>query len=69
MKVIATKVKAEELEPGDLFSNVGQSKWDKAIQSNRDICVLGVQVCIRTDDPCPESRAEEDTYRITIEQG
>lgn len=69
MKVIATKVKVGELEPGDLFSDAGPDKWAEATRSDRDICVLGVQVYIRTDDECPESRAEEDIYRITIEQG
>lgn len=69
MKVIVTKAKAGDLEPGDLFSNVGSSKWDAAMQSHGDVCVLGVLVYIRTSDQCPESRAEEDVYRITIEQG
>jgi len=66
MKVIATKVKIGELKPGDLFSTADQHKWAEAMPEERDICCLGVQVYIRTDDLCPESRAEEDVYRITI---
>lgn len=71
MKVVATKVKAKDLKPGDLFSEADSGKWDEAMHTKRDMCVLGVSVYIRTDDPYPESgpRAETDVFRITIEQG
>ena len=69
MNVIATKAKVGDLKPGDLFSNAGSGLWDAMMESDRDVCVLGVLVYIRTNDQCPESRAEEDVYRITIEQG
>lgn len=67
MKVIATKVKANELKPGDLFSTADQHYWNLAI------CNLGSQVgervYIRTNAPCPEGQVNEDIYLIAIERG
>lgn len=75
MKVIATKVKAEELKPGDLFSTMGQRYWNTAARGDGEASVrrglysVGESVYIRTDTPCPKEQADNEVYRITIERG
>lgn len=67
MRIIATKVTAKDLKPGDLFSNVDQHYWDLAVALNA--AVIGERVYIRTNAPCPEDQAEDEIYRIEIECG
>lgn len=67
MKVIATKVKAKELEPGDLFSNAGQPYWDIAIEQSQG--TVGERVYIRTNTQCPKAHVDDEVYRITVERG
>jgi len=67
VKIVAIKVKAGDLEPGDLFSTGGQNYWDGVMQDIED--VVGERVYIRTDAPCPEDQADEDIYLIVIERG
>jgi len=67
VKIVAIKVKAGDLKPGDLFSTGGQNYWDGVMQDTED--VVGERVYIRTTVPCPEDQVDEDIYRVTIEQG
>ena len=64
MKVIATRMKASELEPGDLFSNADPGYW-KLVE---DMAVVGEKVYIRTNWPCPKKQADCVVYKITIEK-
>lgn len=64
MKVIATKVKASELEPGDLFSTAGPEYWELV----NDMAIVGEKVYIRTNWPCPEEQVDYVVYKITIER-
>lgn len=67
MKVVATKVKCEELKPGDLFSNVDQHYWDLAMA--RNAASVGERVYIRTNALCPEDQIGDEIYRIEIDRG
>ena len=62
MKIIATKVKAKDLQPGDLFSTASQLYWD-----SRDANAIGEKVYIRTTALTPTDQAEDEIYKITIE--
>lgn len=62
MKIIATKIKAKELNAGDLFSIAGQDHWDNIGKLGE----LGQRVFIRTETPTPPDQADEDIYRITV---
>ena len=64
MRIIATLVKAKELEPGDLFSTAGQEYWD-TVSTNLS---LGEKVYLRTSTPTPADQAEVDIYKVTIEK-
>lgn len=64
MKITATKVKAKELEPGDLFSTAGQYYWDHS--ANIAAGSVGEKVYIRTEMPARPDQEEEEIYRITI---
>lgn len=66
MKVIATKVKTQDLEPGDLFSTADQRYWTSAIKYK--VGSVGETVYIRTNVPCPEDQMDQDIHRITIER-
>lgn len=68
MKVIATKAKAVDLKPGDLFSTADQTYWTSALKYKRDNSV-GETVYIRTNVSCPEDQVDVDIYLITIERG
>lgn len=61
MRIIATKVKAKELRPGDLFSVAGPDYWDHYDKNS-----LGQRVYIRTEAPSPPEQAEDEVYRIEI---
>lgn len=69
MNIVATKVKAKDLKPGDLFSTWGQDYWDGASYRRWRNDVVGERVYIRTTVPCPEEQTDEDVYQITIERG
>jgi|GEM_PF-2700758 len=63
MKIVATKIKAIQLNPGDLFSTAGQEYWDSI---TKDKLCVGEKVYIRTVNPCPENQANEDIFRLSI---
>lgn len=64
MRIKATKIYAENLKAGDLFSFLNQLYWDR-IKSKRSI---GEKIYIRTEEPCPIAEKEkEEIYKITIE--
>ena len=63
MKIVATKVRGEELKPGDLFSTADQLYWD-----HYDPLSIGEKVYIRTEAPCPPDQKDDPIYRITIEE-
>lgn len=62
MKITATKIKAHQLNAGDLFSTAGQDHWDNFGLLKE----LGQRVYIRTETPTPLDQADEDIYKITI---
>ena len=64
MKIIATKVKTEDLKPGDLFSTATPQYWDSIHLSGS----LGEKVYIRTETPCPIDQTGEDIYKIKIKK-
>jgi hypothetical protein len=63
VRIRATRIKAGELQPGDLFSTVGQDYWDGACGGKG---AMGERVYIRTEDPCPPEQTDEPTYRVTV---
>jgi hypothetical protein len=63
MKVFAEPVKGKDLQPGDLFSNVGQLYWTWALRRTNSI---GEKCYIRTDTPLPEDQLKEEVYRLTV---
>jgi hypothetical protein len=60
MKIIAEPCLCKDLQPGDLFSTLGQEYWDCAGGG------VGEKVYIRTLVECPEDQADDPIYRITI---
>jgi len=62
MRIIATLVRGEELQPGDLFSTLGPEYWDKFPQK----AGVGERVYIRTLMPCPVDQRNEQIYRVTV---
>jgi len=62
MRIIATRIKAKELRPGDMFSTASQTYWD-----HRDPSAIGEKVYLRTEAPTPDDQGEDEIYRITIE--
>jgi hypothetical protein len=65
MKVIAEECKGSDLQPGDLFSTVGQTYWDR-IDARYSI---GERVYIRTNEPSTSAPDESETvFRIRIER-
>lgn len=65
MRIVATRILARDLQPGDLFSAAGQKYWDLAL----DPAPIGERVYIRTTAPAG-SAPDADTYvyKITIER-
>lgn len=66
LRIIAERVRASDLKPGDLFSTAGPAYW-AIFAMKRSI---GERVYIRTETPdsaAPD--ANEWIYRITIEKG
>lgn len=62
-KVVATEVKARELEPGDLFSSLGPEYWDTALEGDS----VGERVYIRTHQSADSaSDADSPVYRIEV---
>lgn len=68
MKIIATKVKCKDLQPGDLFSTVDQLHWDISMCDHCHVenGVVGEKVYIRTHNPCPKDQEEDDINLIQI---
>lgn len=64
MTITSLPIKAKDLKPGDLFSNVGPLYW-KQVQNNI-LGSIGEKVYIRTMEPCPDDQAEDEVYLITI---
>ena len=63
MKVIAEKVVAKELEPGDLFSAAGPEYWNN-IDGKLSV---GEKAYIRTNTPSLEAvDADSYVYRLAI---
>ena len=62
MEIIATKLKARELLPGDLFSTADQNYWDSAMKSG----TVGEKVYIRMYECGPEDQQDMDIYRIEV---
>lgn len=63
MKIKATPIKAEDLKPGDLFSNCGQVAWDLFLV---DKTAIAQKVYIRTDVPTPQDQKEVEVFKIEI---
>lgn len=63
MKFIATKIKASELQPGDMFSNVGQLYWNNVGTRHS----IGERVYLRTEELCPTEQIQDEIYKITME--
>jgi len=66
MRIKATRVRAEELKPGDLFSIAGPEWWDHHDELAPG--AIGQKVYIRTEAPCPLDQKDDEVYRITIER-
>jgi hypothetical protein len=64
MKIVTTRVKAKELNEGDLFSTAGELYW-MSVERN-DKHSVGEKVYIRTSEPCPPGQEEEEVYKIII---
>jgi hypothetical protein len=58
------EVRAEELQPGDLFSTAGSDYWNNA--QGRDPKAIGERLYVRTEAPCPDDQRNEKVYRITV---
>jgi hypothetical protein len=63
MKIIATRIKAKDLKPGDLFSTADQSYFDFSTTKEE---VIGEKVYIRTETPCPKDQEDLDIYKVSI---
>lgn len=64
MTILATPIKAGDLKPGDLFSNVGALYWN---QVNTNLMQsIGEKVYIRTIEPCPEDQKDDEVHLITF---
>ena len=65
VKVKCEKVKASDLEPGDLFSTLGSEYWDGAMDAGS----IGERVFVRTMVPASAAPDADTTiYRLTIEK-
>jgi len=64
MRIQATKIKAEDLKAGDLFSTAGSDYWDDAWELSTSV---GEKVYIRTPRPCPPGQWNIVVYRIQVE--
>ena len=65
MRFKTTQVKGSELNPGDLFSTMGQLYWNDAnIKTHHSI---GESVYIRTEESAPAT-ANDTVYRIEVER-
>ena len=64
VKIKAEEILGRELKPGDLFSTVGSSHWNMAMEFGS----IGERVYIRTNVPADRAPDPgEKIYRITIE--
>ena len=67
MRIIATPVKASELEPGDLFSTASQAYWDAVCLPKLETGLpVGEKVFIRTPTPCPPDQADTPIFKLGI---
>lgn len=65
MTITATRCKARDLKPGDLFSIVGPHYWERIDMMES----IGERVYIRTNTPADYADDEDQyVYRITILQ-
>lgn len=70
MKVLAIKaepIRGRDLQPGDLFSGLGQPYWDGVLLRADTPGPIGERCYIRTASPFREaSDADAEVYRLTI---
>lgn len=64
MEIKAIPTKAENLEPGDLFSFEGQEFWDDMADTNE----VGKILFVRTETQTPVGEKQKELYRIEIEK-
>ncbi len=65
LKITATRCNGIDLQPGDLFSTVGQPYWDGVVQRQS----IGERAYIRTDQPAYAAPDPDlEVYRLTIEK-
>ncbi len=64
MRFIATKVKAEDVKPGEMFSTAGPTYWESAF--GNDWGAIGERVYLRTLTPISRKDIGTDIYRIEV---
>ena len=66
LRIVAERVRASDLQAGDLFSTVGPEYW--ALFANTRS--IGERVYIRTETPASQAPdGDAIVYRITIQKG
>ena len=66
MKIVATSIKAKDLQHGDLFSTMGQMFWNDVMTGENNLEAVGQKVYLRTNFPCPLNQEDEEIYKIEI---
>lgn len=64
-RVRAEKGFGKDIKAGELFSAVGPEYWDLFPR----LTSIGERVYIRTNTPLRNDQAQEEVYRITVEEG
>lgn len=64
MRILAEAILCKDLKPGDLFSELGPSYWDK--NGHESDGSVGEKVYIKTNTVCPIEDEEIQVFKIVI---
>lgn len=63
MHFVATSTLAQDVKPGEIFSNRGRDYWDYVMVN--DPMAIGQKVYLRTHAPCPQHNYGQEVWVIT----
>ena len=62
ISVVVIKVRAADLQPGDLYSFNGPIYWEATMNDN----TIGQRAYIRTNTPLPPEKRNIPVYKLTV---
>lgn len=61
MRILTKKVKAKQLKPGDLFSQINGKQYRELMADYKGV---GLAIMVRTEIPCEKIEENEIVYKV-----